>query len=164
MKRILSIFVAAIVVAMMAPAAGAEPPTRMPIPVPGDSVRADLCAFPVQFHYPQWDRKATTHEKADGSIMTIETGVAKVRLTNLDDGESLDLNISGIGKLRALTDGSFVFAGSGGWLFSDVPPQLGLPPFFFTSGHFEVRADTQGNLVSFERVGHLVDLCAELAG
>ena len=163
MNKLSSMFVgvAAVAMALATPTLAAKP---VGVPLPEDGVRLDLCAFPVQFHYLQWGRKATTHEHGDGTLVTIETGVAKVRLTNLDSGESLDLNISGTGKLRVSPDGSFVFAGNGPWLFSDVPPGLGLPPLFWTSGHFEVHADTQGNLVSFERVGHLVDLCAELAG
>ena len=165
MKRILFVLATAIGFALMiGAAAGAKPPTRLPLPIPDDGVRADLCSFPVEFHYLQWGRKAKIHEHADGTVVTVETGVAKVRLTNLESGESLDLNISGPGKLEVKPDGSFVFTGNGPWLFSDVPPQLGLPPFFLTKGHFEVRADADGNFVSFERVGRLVDLCAELAG
>ena len=163
MKRILAILTTAIGFVMLAPPVGAEPPTRVPIPIPEDGVRDDLCAFPVEFHYLQWRVKATTHEDGTGTLVTITTGVAKVRLTNLDSGESLDLNISGTGMLRVRPDGSFVFTGNGPWLFSDVPPGLGLPPLFWTSGHFQVNADTQGNLVSFDRVGSLVDLCEALA-
>ena len=157
----LLIGIVAVAMAFASPTMGARP---ISLPPPEDVVRLDLCAFPVDFHYLQWGAKSTTHEDGTGAIVTITTGVAKVRLTNLGSGESLDLNISGTGTLRVRPDGSFVFTGNGPWLFSDVPPGLGLPPLFWTSGHFEVHADTDGNLVSFERVGHLVDLCAELAG
>ena len=163
MKRILAILATAIGFVMLAPPVGAEPPTQVTIPIPEDFVRDDLCAFPVEFHYLQWRRMATTHENGTGTLTTIENGVAKVRLTNLDSGESLDLNISGPGKLRVFPDGSFVFNGSGPWLFSDVPPGLGLPPLFWSSGRFQVNADTQGNLVSFEPPRRLVDLCPALA-
>jgi len=163
MRRILTILVTAIGFAILAPPVGAGPPSRALLPVPEDSIRDDLCAFPVEFQFLQWGAKSTTHEDGTGTLVTITTGVAKVRLTNLDSGESLDLNISGTGMLRVRPDSSFVFTGNGPWLFSDVPPGLGLPPLFWTSGHFQVNADTQGNLVSFERVGSLVDLCEALA-
>jgi hypothetical protein len=164
MRRIVSMLVGVAAVAMaLAGSTQAVEPARVPLPIPDDSVRLDLCAFPVEFHYLDWGVKTTTHEHRDGTLVTIETGVAKVRLTNLDSGESHDLNISGPAKLLVRPDGSFVLTGTGPWLFSDVPPGLGLPSLFLTSGHFEVRADAEGSLVSFERVGRLVDLCAELA-
>lgn len=159
----LSVGVAAVALALATPTLAGKP-SGVAVPIPDDHVRLDLCAFPVDFDYLQWDRRITTHETGAGTLMMIETGVAKVRLANLDNGASLDLNISGPGKLRVSSDGSSVLTGTGPWLFSSVPPGLGLPPLFLTSGHFEVHIDSGGNFVSFERVGHLVDLCAELAG
>ncbi len=61
MNKLSSLFVgvAAVAMAFATPTLAAKP---VGVPLPEDGVRLDLCAFPVQFHYLQWGRKATTHD------------------------------------------------------------------------------------------------------
>jgi hypothetical protein len=58
-------------------------------------------------------------------------------------------------------DGSFTLVGTGNWGFSHHP-DTDEPGIFLLSGRFVFSIDAQGN-ESLSSVGHVVDLCAQLA-
>jgi hypothetical protein len=73
-------------------------------------------------------------------------------------GGSVLLNISGPNLVRVFPDGSLTSTGNGPWLFWGHDLE-GLPPVFYTTGHFVFTLDPEGN-VTFERTGRLRDVCA----
>jgi hypothetical protein len=58
----LSVGVAAVALALATPTLAGKP-SGVAVPIPDDHVRLDLCAFPVDFDYLQWDRKITAHAR-----------------------------------------------------------------------------------------------------
>jgi hypothetical protein len=82
-----------------------------------------------------------------------------VRVTNVATGESLDLNISGPGRI--LEDGETMIL-MGRWL--NFVPDLGV--VWLTTGRVVVERDPKtGNILSFISIqGQVEDICATLAG
>jgi len=141
--------------------ASADPADRTPIPPPSDQISTG-CGFPVLVEYVEWNVISTTFSSEASPLVEIQSGVAKVRLTNLETGESIELNISGPLTLQVFADGSTVESRVGPWLFVDVPPGQGVPPLFLSEGRVTFTFDAAGNL-TIASSGRVVDLCAQLA-
>jgi hypothetical protein len=132
-------------------------------PVPADDVEGQFCDgvnFFIDF----------TANKEYGRVVTLGgqdvfqiTGTLKATVTNLDSGESIDVEASGPGtfpldELRVI--------GEGNWIFFLMPGQgelLGLPDLFTTSGHIDFTIDENGVFQTFELKGTMTDLCELLA-
>ena len=148
-----------VVVALCAAAmASADPGTRTPA-APFDDVTVAGCGFDVLVETVEWKVVSTTFSNNASPVVEIDTGVAKVRLTNLETGESIAVNISGPRVVKVFSDGSVVLADEGPWIHWDLP---GLPAIFQTLGRVTITIDAAGN-VTIDGNGRIVDLCAPLA-
>ena len=147
-----------VVVALCAVAtASADPGTRTPVPRPDDNTDTG-CGFDVLVEYVEWNVVSTTFSNDASPVVEIDSGVAKVRLTN-PTGKTITVNISGPLVVKVFSDGSVVLAEGGPWLHAGVP---GLPAIFLTEGRVTITIDAAGNVTVAGR-GRIVDLCAALA-
>jgi hypothetical protein len=123
-------------------------------------VISGFCPFDVQIDFLV--NKQKTLEKKGGILIT--TGALKVRLTGLSSGATLELNVSGPGRVIPQEDGSIqIFTGP--WILG--LPEGVLPDFaprlFFSRGRVVAEADAAGDFTSLAIHGKIVDLCAALA-
>ena len=134
--------------AMAAPAS-AQPPSHGPAGDIPDFTIDGACPFPVLVHIPVNRERATTFYDAAGNpVKTIITGALFARLTNVDSGSWVDLNVSGPLVIDEV-NGVLTFTGhSLGWF--DGTPGLRL---------YKGRYDAAGG-----GTGTSVDICALLAG
>jgi hypothetical protein len=79
----------------------------------------------------------------------------------LDTGKTLTTSLAGPAHFTAESDGSFTLVGTGIWSW-EFNPETGEPGPVLTKGRFVSSVDSEGN-ESFSIVGHIVDLCAEIA-
>jgi hypothetical protein len=118
-----------------------------------DFVVEDVCPFPVLV-------EATANKEYvkvfEDRIMV--NGKLFTRLTNLETGESLDLNISG----PATISETEVLRGRG--LLILFPEDAGGPGLVLTAGRVELIRGEDGFIVGASTSGHTVDVCAALAG
>jgi hypothetical protein len=96
-----------------------------------------------------------------GAHAVITTGRIDAQVTNLSNGKSVVLNISGPGFLSS--DGNIVVFG--GLSLILLPPDFlypGSPPTAFLNAG-TVTFDFSGAPILMTQTGHMTDLCAELA-
>src|SRR3954453_16814980 len=75
----------------VSPAVG-DPPTRQPVVYPSEPfVLGDFCGFPVQATILENNQTQTVYQDGHQTV----TGALKVRLTNTQNGSSIESNISG---------------------------------------------------------------------
>jgi hypothetical protein len=162
LRRIVLILSAVLLALAIAPAATAGKPTREIIPAVPDAV-LDLCGFPVLDHEEGYTIVQSFTDEEGNLVRQIVTAPGlRETLTNLDTGKTVVLNIEGPGVLDLNPDGSGSFTGTGPYLFFFHPSML-TPGLFFTTGRFVVTFDANGDRTSFESVGPITDVCAELA-
>jgi hypothetical protein len=129
------------------------------------------CSFALQVETIVDNSKAAlVSPKADGDLRVIVTGRVVQRLTNLENGNSLEVNVSGPVFFTFHPDGTFdaVFAGRSelGLFPSDIPAG---PIDLLNSGRLIVEAVLGGQhngglqAVVQAQTGHAEDLCAALA-
>ena len=147
----------------------AEPqrPSRQFVPLPPFITLSGVCSFDVRIDPLGNKEYATVWVDHAGTPTTIiTTGLLKVRLTNLQNSKSIDLNISGPGTQVFNGDGSSTFTTYGPWLwflFPGVLPNFS-PRMFFISGQLVVQIDSHGDFTSMRIIGgQVVDMCAALA-
>lgn len=154
MTRSLRLFVATALVALLAAtAASAGKPVREPLFLEGFEL-PKVCAFPVFIEITANKEFVTFFE--DGRIHV--TGKLFARLTNLDSGESLDLNISGP---ALISPDSERIHGRG--LFILFPEDVGGPGLVLTTGRLDIIRGEDGFVDEFDLRGRSVDVCAALA-
>jgi hypothetical protein len=129
----------------------------------GPGRRVDQCGFPVLDHAEGYTIVESFTDEEGNLVRQIFTapGVRET-LTNLDTGKTIVLNIEGPGSLELNPDGSGSFTGTGPYLFYFHPSML-TPALFYTTGRFVITFDANGDRTSFESVGPIIDVCAELA-
>jgi hypothetical protein len=140
---------------LLAPSASAEAPFQEWISDPFTVVLpgSDFCGFDVQADVEQ-KFKFIAFSGNRGTLWTAMTvGKIKVVLTNLETGESLDVNIPGPGFIDA--DGNTI-TGTGPWLVF-VPGQL-----LYLVGHITFEPGPFGVQPALVR-GRSLDLCEALA-
>jgi hypothetical protein len=154
MKRLVFMTGLALAAALLVPSvAAADQPIREGLPAEDFTIEGS-CAFDVDVQILVNNEFITTFSNGRQLI----TGALKVRLTNVETGKSIDLNISGPGFITPHEDGSVTFELSGRSLVFD----LGL--LELTSGPAILEFDPAGNLVSYTKTSAAtVDLCAVLA-
>jgi hypothetical protein len=162
MRRRVLILSGLLLALAIAPAATAGQPTREIIPAAPDAV-LDQCGFPVLDHAEGYTIVESFTDEEGNLVRQIFTapGVRET-LTNLDTGKTIVLNIEGPGSLELNPDGSGSFTGTGPYLFYFHPSML-TPALFYTTGRFVITFDANGDRTSFESVGPIIDVCAELA-
>jgi hypothetical protein len=147
------VLAAALLTLLAASSATAAQPIRSPLF--GEDFSSDeLCSFPVLIEVTA--NKEYVTEFADGRILI--TGKFFVRITNLDTGQSLDLNASGPATFSA--ESAFLRGRSLFLLFPGDPEGPGL---LLTSGPLQLMAAEDGSLAGFTFKGHSLDVCAALA-
>ena len=167
MRKLAIPFVAIAAVAVTASfAAASGKPTRsitgnVPFTLPAGAG----CAFPTGYE-PIVNGEITTTFPADanGDVRLIITGKLISRLTNLDNGKSLIVNISGPATIIVHPDGSVHSLGGGISAFpffpTDTPPG---PHWWLFTGRLDLTQTAGGEFVLNGIRGTQVDLCPQLA-
>ena len=161
MRRRVLILSAVSLALAIAPAATAGKPTREVFPALPDAV-LDQCGFPVLDHEEGFGIVLSFTDEEGNLVRQISLAPGlRETLTNLDTGKTVVVNIAGPGHLDLNPDGSRSFTGTGPFLFYFDPFTLG-PGLFYSAGRFVIARDANGNR-TFEIVGTITDVCAELA-
>lgn len=144
--------------ALVAPLASADRPIREELPAADSS--GQFCEdFPVLVH-PTRNKEFITIFSSGAALIT---GALRVEVTNLDSGESIELNIPGPGFFTE--DGSMLI-GTGPWLLWGEAGDLGEgspAQVTFISGRFVMTFDEEGDITGITTRGHIVDICSVLA-
>jgi hypothetical protein len=154
------LFLTLALLALFAPTATADKPLKEPLPPPEDAVHPAglVCPFPLGEEVLSNRGKSITF--SDGSQLV--TGTLKERLTNLDTGESIVVNISGPGTFTVEGDVLHVF-GRGAWLLLATADEPGGPGALFIHGHIRFDVDLLTGAPSNLQVrGSMRDLCEVL--
>jgi hypothetical protein len=156
MTRLSSILVLVVAVMASAPVASAQQPTFEPVPVEEFAVGGicdfDVLVSPVE---TQLVRKVFTNQSGD-VVKEVWTGVVKVRLTNLETGESIGTNVSGPEQIRVDDDGSVTDVAVGPWLIPSRPAGA----IYLTKGRYVFGSGP----VPDNLRGTFEDACVLLAG
>ena len=139
--------------AVLAPTAGADPPTREFVPA-ADFTISGSCSFDVGVHVVANKEYGITF--ANGA--TLVTGALKFTLTNLSDSsKSITLNIPGPGLFTATSDGGLRIDARGPWLFffEDV--------LLYSTGHSTLTVSASGVFSLSQQRGTSTNLCTVLA-
>jgi hypothetical protein len=151
------------IVAVAAPAASANQPTREIIPAPDDMVITGQCAFPVLGHIEGVEIDTTFTDKAGNPVKLLGVFPGNtLTLTNVDTGKSITLVSDGLFHAQLKRDGSgFILVTGHG---PSIPnPITGEPGIWYLSGRLIAAFDADGNPTSLHSTGKLVNLCAQLA-
>jgi hypothetical protein len=154
------LFLTLALLALFAPTATADKPLKEPLPPPEDAIHPAglVCPFPLAEEVVSDRGKSITF--SDGSQLV--TGTLKERLTNLDTGESIVVNVSGPGKFTVEGDVLHVF-GRGAWLLVATAEEPGGPGALFIHGHIRFDVDLLTGAPSNLQVrGSTRDLCEVL--
>lgn len=141
------------------PAASANKPTREVGPQE-DMLITDQCAFPVLAHIDGVEIITTFTDRAGNPIKQIGVFPGNtITLTNLDTGKSITVSGTGSFHARAEADGSVSVKVTG---HGPVPnPMAGI--WYLSGGRFVATFDAEGNIMSVDSTGNLVNLCDRLA-
>jgi hypothetical protein len=154
------LFLTFAVLTFLAPTANAAKPLKEPLPPPEDAVYPAglICPFPLGEEVLSNRGKSITF--SDGGQLI--TGTLKERLTNLDTGESIDVNVSGPGTFTVEGNVLHVF-GRGAWLLLATADDPGGPGALFARGHIRFDVDLlTGVPLNLEVRGTVRDLCEDL--
>jgi hypothetical protein len=158
-KRFILVATVILGVALAAsPLASADRPIREELPA-ADATGQFCPDFAVLVH-PTRNNEFITIFSSGAAVIT---GALRVEVTNLETGETIALNIPGPGHLNE--DGSQL-TGTGPWLLFDEEGGFGQgepAQTLYTTGRFVLTFDDEGNIASFDRPNHVVDICAALA-
>ncbi|MDP9331272.1 MAG: hypothetical protein M3P11_11620 [Actinomycetota bacterium] len=143
--------------------ATATEPIREIHPSQDDVVITDQCSFPVLGHIDGREIVTTFFDAAGNPVKQVVVFPGNtMTLTNLDSGTSLTIMGTGSSQLRAEADGSLSARAMGhGPFFPN--PITGEPGIWYLSGQGKDTIDQQGNVVSADLAGRLVDLCPRLS-
>src|SRR5205809_317090 len=125
--------------------ASADQPQIAPLPASDFTIGAAVCGFAIDATVLAQNEMIKTF--SDGSQLI--TGTLKMRLTNVSNGNSLDINISGPGKVEIGSDGSFTLKAEGRWLWPFGPGALGpgsRPTLLVTSGLATLHVSGSGTV------------------
>jgi len=165
MKRLVAAL--ALVSALAVPAsAGADPPDKYPTPLSSFELPAGaVCSFGIRSEYPKSNPFEIDHVDRAGNLRWAHgAGNIVNTITNVSNGHSVQLNVTGPGNLTFADDGSVTLDGTGHWLvgyFSGDSPSRAL---IYYSGHIVLHVSPTGQLTLVSYVGappH--DVCAMIA-
>jgi hypothetical protein len=160
-KAILLVVTAVLGTALaLTPLASADRPIRIVLDDPLD-VTGQFCEdFQVRVHTTRNNEVLTIFTSGAALI----TGSLRSVVTNVETGETIELNIPGPGFFSE--DGSTLI-GTGPWLVFGEEGDLGQgspPQTNFVRGRLMITFDDSGAVTSFSVLsGHVVDVCAALA-
>ena len=160
--------VTALTLSVVAPGA-AVPPMREDISF-GTFTVEDICSFPVEIEALTDGETLTRFFDPEGNVvMELTNGPLKVRITNLVTEESIELNVSGPGRL-VIDEEQATFTQQGPWLtfvfpgaFEDDPDFE--PGLYFTKGKVVAELDPEtGAFLTYTAITqNRTNLCEVLA-
>ena len=157
----------ALVSALAVPASvGANPPDKFPTPLASFEVPAGaVCSFGVRSEYPQSNPFEIDHVDRSGNLRWAFGGGNIVnRITNLSNGHSVELNVTGPGKITVADDGSLTVDGTGHWLIGYFVTDSPSRALVYYSGHIVLHVSPTGQLTLVSYVGAPPqDVCAMIA-
>jgi len=143
---------------------------RVPIDNSGidGEVLTGACAFPVEFKLvTSREYEVKTSTGTDGTVTSRVTGSLVVTATNLSNGKSMTLNVSGPSTAVVAADGSLTISAEGRTLFDFTEQPAGgavTNGMFLTRGLVSVSGDaTTGVVTSFSSKTAPTDVCSELS-
>lgn len=158
--------VASVLLALLVLPVGATAPIRDDAPALNTTLTG-VCAFPVEFvTLANKEKLLTFFDRAGVPTRQIGTGALKVRLTNLETGTTLVVNISGPVFIAPHADGSATVE-LGGRSLLYLRQGIDRPPAGITlnAGRLVFAVDAAGAVTAIvSQSGTQRDLCAELAG
>jgi hypothetical protein len=162
MRRVLIVLITlATFVLVTAGPAAAVPPTHEPVPTPDDFIISD-CGFDILLHALVNEEILTTFFDQEGNVVRQHiSGTLKIRLTNVETGETQDLNISGPGTYTFPPDGSVLLVGTGEWLWAGLSNRPG--ELLFTKGRFELTFTPEGEAILTDPAPNETDMCDVLS-
>ena len=144
---------------LLAQPAIAAKPVREDVPFEPFVLSADVCGFEVLHEAVVNKTKQLTF--SDGRQQT--SGVLKLRLTNLETGESIVVNASGPGRFITQGDVLTVHA-RGPWTIFLFPGEPGGPGLFYYKGNTTYTLDlVTGAITSITSTATPRDLCDDLS-
>ena len=154
LRRPLFVVCAAAFLAVFAGSAahGAQP-IREPLVIE-DADFNNLCQFPVRIEITA--NKEYVKFFSDGRLLV--NGKLFVRITNLDSGESIDVNISGPANVTPTTERNM-----GRGILLLFPEDAGGPGLFLNTGRLEIIRGEDGFITNYTVRGTSVDVCAALS-
>jgi hypothetical protein len=137
---------------------------RVYVPSGPFDLPATVCGFPVHVSYPL-DNEYTvkTSTAPDGTTTERLTGHLEVQLTNLSNGNTVTLNVSGPATITRAPDGSGTIDGQGGGVLFFGPrtqAALGVPGIDLTDGHLVQQVDSAGHTTALSVDGRQSDGCS----
>jgi hypothetical protein len=165
MKRLVAAL--ALVSLLAVPAsASADKPDKFPAPpAPFDLPAGTVCPFAIHAEYPSSNAFEIDHVDRLGNLRWAFCG-GKIftRVTNLSNGHSVDLNITGPGKITVADDGSLTVDGTGHWLVGFFPGDSPSTALILYSGHIVFDVSPTGQVTLLSYVGAPPqDVCAMIA-
>lgn len=159
MKRT-GLFLTLALLALFTTTATAGKPLKEPLPPPEDAIHPAGLVCPFALGEEVLSDRGKSITFSDGSQLV--TGTLKEKLTNLDTGESIVVNVSGPGKFTVEGDVLHVF-GRGAWLLLATADEPGGPGALFVHGHIRFDVDLLTGAPSNLQVrGTIRDLCEVL--
>jgi hypothetical protein len=150
----------------LAPAASASPPVTIPAPIGNTNTfpAGSACPFTLQVTLIGGNQVFTFFD--DGRFLA--TGLHIDRLTNVDTGKSITLNLQGPVYVVPTADGGSVSRASGVTAFIFFPGDAGpgdthTGRMYLFVGYFVAVSDPSGTVTSFRSYGTRKDVCAMLA-
>jgi hypothetical protein len=167
MRRAVVLFVvAAFAIAPSSPAL-ARGDGWEPLPAQAFVLPDEVCGFPVEVSFPVNQEYAKTVSQDDVTTVLRITGRLVERLTDLDTGASIDVQVSGPLTLTLHADtGMFDVDGQGNsavLFLQQDQEQFGVPGIALVSGHVIETVDGATNdVISLSIRGHVDDACSRL--
>ena len=147
------VYAAAFLAVFAGSAAHGAQPIREPLVIE-DADFNNLCQFPVRIEITA--NKEYVKFFSDGRLLV--NGKLFVRITNLDSGESIDVNISGPANVTPTTERNM-----GRGILLLFPEDAGGPGLFLNTGRLDIIRGEDGFITNYTVRGTSVDLCAALS-
>jgi hypothetical protein len=166
LRRGLYSVVFALTILVAATPAGAVKPDRFPNePFNFEFEAGTLCPFRVS--WVDESNKSTTkvfYDREGNPRFLHGSGQIFTRITNLENGKSVRLNISGPGRITLNEDGSATIIGTGPWLIGFFPTDVPAgPKLLYTHGRFRLDVAPDGTLTLVDAPPRSTDICETLA-
>ena len=159
MKKLFSVLLPTVLILLSTSTAfAAGKPERLYAPLPQPLVVSGSCAFDVDVTVIRNNEYTTNFYDANGNLVRqLVNGALVVALTNLQNGHSITVNVSGPGYLTFNADGTILQKTEG-------QSALFFPgAFWLTSGRFDVLFSPGADPVLVRSSGNRQDVCAMLA-
>jgi hypothetical protein len=166
LRRPLYLALLALTALIVAAPAAADKPLRFPSePFDVTFEAGELCPFRMSW-VDETNRSSTKVflDKDGEPRFLLGSGQIVTTITNLENGESVTLNISGPGRITLNEDGSQTIVGMGPWLIGFFPTDVPAgPALIYTHGRFTLHVGPTGVLTLVEAPPRMTNICTLLA-